>query len=77
VYDFDGINWQQIGSTLVGSEEGENFGRGLVMSQDGSTIAVGAPNQHKHDAAGRVSIFRWQKGDWKQMMEPLIPGYFW
>jgi hypothetical protein len=70
-YDFDGSDWQQVGSTIIGQEEGDHFGRGLAMSQDGSIIAVGAPN-HKH-SAGRVSIFRWQKGDWHQMTAPLIP----
>ena len=52
-------NWKQIGQEIVGEANGDYFGRSVSISEDGKTIAVGAPNSDGNNGAhlGRVRIY--------------------
>jgi len=51
-------SWAARGDRMYGLVDGDNFGRGLALSDDGTVLAIGAPN-HNNDA-GYVSVFRWR-----------------
>lgn len=43
VYDWDGTNWIQIGNSVFGGTNNDQFGLDLELSSDGSTFIAGAP----------------------------------
>jgi hypothetical protein len=74
VFELDGSTWNQIGSTLVGAQNGDVFGIGVSISGDGSTIAVGAiSNPVNQNGAGHVKMYRYNGTDWRRIGE-IIEG---
>ena len=65
VFEWDGANWNQKGSTLVGDVSGDLFGLKVSMSQFGDTIAVSAPNNS--NSTGEVNIYYWDGSDWSSL----------
>jgi len=58
----------QIGSDIDGEAAIDQFGSGVSLSQDGSRIAIGAPNDGGAGAsAGDVRVFEWGSGTWSQV----------
>ncbi|KAL3809762.1 hypothetical protein ACHAXA_010717 [Cyclostephanos tholiformis] len=53
-------NWKQIGQDIVGEANGDNFGYSVSISEDGETIAIGAPLNDGSNGAdsGHVSTYR-------------------
>lgn len=62
VYELSSEAWVQKGATLQGDADGDGFGKGLAISADGLTIAMGAPDNNI--AAGQVSVFVWEGNAW-------------
>ena len=61
-------NWVQIGDTISGEMPGDQFGRGLSLSSDGTIIAIGARfNNDNGLAAGNARIFQNEDNVWKQI----------
>jgi hypothetical protein len=61
--------WSQIGSTLSGgSYNTEFYGKTAKISDDGNTIAIGAPNAN---TSGLVYIYRWNGTDWDQLGDTI------
>ena len=55
VFEWDGASYVQRHASLVGSNSGEDFGRAIALSEDGSIIIVGA---RMHDSErGVVRVF--------------------
>ena len=54
IHKWDGSSWSQLGSTIAGAVNNENFGWGLSLSSDGTTVAAGAPG---HDSKGTVRVY--------------------
>ncbi|GAA4824043.1 hypothetical protein GCM10023331_05650 [Algivirga pacifica] len=42
VYEWDGIDWVQLDNDILGEASGDNFGKSLSLSMDGSRLVVGA-----------------------------------
>jgi len=65
IYTWNGSNWVQKGSVLVGQATGDEFGRQVNLAPDGLTLAVSAPY---HDANanndGTVYVYSWSGSDW-------------
>ncbi|MDA7888957.1 Ig-like domain-containing protein [Pirellulales bacterium] len=59
VYEWDGVNWLQLGQDLVGNP-GDLFGHALAHSGDLSVLAVGAHH------GGYVEIYKWNGITWEQ-----------
>ena len=62
-------DWDQIGQTLEGIDNGEQFGSSVSISSDGSRVAIGAP---LHDGTGAsevgyVRVYEYNGGTWQQM----------
>jgi hypothetical protein len=65
VYQFSGSTWVQRGAVLNGENAMDNFGKGLSMNDDGSVIAIGAPNFGEN--AGRVYLYEWDGSSYVQL----------
>jgi len=66
------VKWSQIGNTIVG-ERGDQFGRGMSMSGDGTLVAVAA-RMNDNDAgedAGSLRVYRLRNGEWQQIGQTL------
>lgn len=71
VYEYTGSSWMQLGTDIDGDESYEYQGSGVSISNDGSRVAVGAPNadgpgQWQFDT-GRVRVFEFDGNDWSQL----------
>ncbi len=68
VYRSDGSSWAQVGDDIDGEAAGDLAGSSVAMSNDGSTVIVGAPrNDGNGDIAGHARIFRWDGSAWNQV----------
>ena len=60
--------WTQMGSDIDGEAAGDQSGRSVSLSSDGSTVAIGG---HRNDGngtdAGHVRIYKSVSGTWSQM----------
>ncbi len=66
VFEWNGSNWDQKGSSLIGEASGDEFGVTVDMPNT-NTIAVGAwKNAGTATSAGHVRIFDWNGIDWVQ-----------
>ncbi len=58
VFKFVGSSWIQQGSDILGEASGDQFGRSLSLSADGSILAAGTPfNDDNGTSAGHVRVF--------------------
>ena len=78
IYQFDGVSstWTQMGGDLVGDAAGEQSGSSVSLSDDGQTVAIGAPyNDVPSDNAGTTRIHQFDSGTqaWAQLGQS-IPG---
>jgi hypothetical protein len=53
-------NWRRIGQDIIGKENGDMFGFSVLISNDGKTIAVGAPSNDGINGvnSGHVRMYR-------------------
>ncbi|MFM2388022.1 MAG: hypothetical protein RL660_2779 [Bacteroidota bacterium] len=70
IYEFNGTNWIQRGTSLVGTAIGDEFGDRISLSADGTTLAVSA----NPIAAGYVKVFKWNGSAWNQLGSDLSSG---
>ena len=62
VYDYNGSQWQLVGSALQGTTSNK-FGHSVAISSDGSRIVVGA----YADSKGRVRMYELDNNQWNQI----------
>lgn len=74
VYRHSGAGWDQVGQTLLGEGEGDQFGRCVDLNADGSMVIVGAWNNDHENAqdAGHAKVFRLVGDEWKQVGQSLL-----
>jgi co-chaperonin GroES (HSP10) len=63
IYSWNGSSWIQLGTDINGRAAGDNSGFSVQISNDGSTVAIGAPES----AAGHTGVFRWNGSNWNQL----------
>lgn len=57
-FKFEGSSWTQQGTDLLGEASGDQFGRSLSLSSNGSILAAGTPfNDGNGTSAGHVRVF--------------------
>lgn len=76
IYDYDPSAqlWQQVGNDISGDPEyAGDFGEGIALSSDGSTIAVGDPIYGYGTSFdnGQVKVYRINQGVWSQVGNTL------
>ena len=69
VYQFDGVNWNQIGNDINGEAAGDQSGISVSLSSDGSIVAVGAwlNDGSNGPGSGHVKVYELQGGNWIQL----------
>jgi len=72
IFQFNGTQWQSLGSPIDKFSDGEEFGFSVALSQDGFTVAVGS----RYFAGttvkiGRVRVFRLIGTSWGQVGQDL------
>lgn len=55
-------SWTQLGSSINGLHAGDNLGRSVSLSSDGTIVSMGAPLY----GAGYVLVYQYSSGSWSQ-----------
>lgn len=83
VYEYDDNlgDWNQLGQDINGEEgeivnerAGDLSGKSISMSDDGLTIAIGAPNNRKNEDyyyTGHVRVYSFQQQQWVQILDDI------
>ena len=67
VYEWDGTDWNQRGADIEGAAGNDSFGRSVSLSDNGSILAIGAPNNDTTgNNAGHVRVYEWDGTAWNQ-----------
>lgn len=67
-----GFFWTQLGDAINGENAGDNSGRAVDISRDGTRIAIGAIfNDGNGFMSGHVRIFRWSGLEWDQLGDSI------
>ena len=64
VFEYDGSDWNQLGSSIVGS--GNMFGTGATISLDGTTIVTGAFEYSNGVDKGLLQVYEYTGSSWVQ-----------
>ena len=64
--------WTQIGDDIDGEAAGDRFGYSVSLSNDGTIIAIGAPENdgiggYYDPNAGHTRIYKYESGSWNQL----------
>mmetsp|Transcript_11954 Transcript_11954/g.16958 ORF Transcript_11954/g.16958 Transcript_11954/m.16958 type:complete len:495 (+) Transcript_11954:1639-3123(+) len=66
------VKWNQLGNTIFGVNSGDQFGRGMSMSGDGTLVAVaGRMNDNAGKDSGMLRIYRFENDEWKKIGQDL------
>jgi hypothetical protein len=66
--------WNQLGSSIHGSQEGEQSGRVVSLNGDGTVLSIGVPGHDVvggNEGQGEVRIFSLENGSWSQKGDDL------
>ena len=67
VYEWNGSAWIQKGADIDGEAEGDQLGRSVSLSSDGTILAIGANlNDGNGSDAGHVRVYEWNGSAWIQ-----------
>lgn len=61
-FRWNGFEWKLLGTPLYGRRNGDRFGSGISLTDDGATLAVGAPG----NGFGRVEVLKLLDDRWMQ-----------
>lgn len=71
IFEWNGTNWDQKGSDLLGDNEADFFGTGVTINTNGTIIAAGA-REAIPTSNGYVKVFEWDGTDWEQIGVNLL-----
>ena len=69
IYEYSGGVWSQLGSDLVGSSAGDEFGINVSLNSSGNRVVIGA----YLDGPGSVSVYEYSSGSWS-LMGSVVSG---
>jgi fibronectin type 3 domain-containing protein len=70
VYRYQGgTTWTQLGQTLVGISDGDEFGANVAISNDGTIVSIGSDNNSNN--RGHVRVFAYANNYWNQVSNVL------
>ncbi|GAB1856500.1 hypothetical protein MHTCC0001_13350 [Flavobacteriaceae bacterium MHTCC 0001] len=76
IFQFQTNTWVQIGSTIVGDALSDHSGFSVSLSDDGTRVAIGAPDNglvaNVGSNYGQVRVFENQSGNWVQLGGDII-----
>ncbi len=73
VFENQAGNWTQLGDEIIGEAISDHSGFSISISGDGTTVAVGAPDNEGTLGGnfGHVRVFRNQSGNWEQIGDDI------
>ena len=63
VYEWDGVNWNQLGSEINGENQNDLSGVQVNLNAIGSILSIG---ETRGTGDGRVRVFEWNGSNWNQ-----------
>ena len=66
IYKFNDTTWIQLGNDIVGGSISDNSGKYVKLSNDGTTVAIGA-NDGNGINSGNVRLFKYNGTNWFQI----------
>jgi hypothetical protein len=68
VYSWNGTTWSQLGADIDGEAAFDSSGYSVSLSDDGTRVAIGAPNNDgSFSTAGHVRVYSWNGTTWSQL----------
>jgi len=68
VYSWNGTTWSQLGADIDGEAASDSSGESVSLSDDGTRVAIGAPNNDGGGSnAGHVRVYSWNGTTWSQL----------
>jgi hypothetical protein len=68
VFEYASGSWSQLGADINGEAAGDNSGRSISLSADGTTVAIGArSNSDNGTNSGHVRVYRYGQSSWSQL----------
>lgn len=76
VFQWTGLDWQQLGSDIDGESFFDRFGTSVALSADGKALAVGAPLNDANNVyeQGHVRVYFFDGTDWFQRGQDIDGG---
>ena len=72
IYDYNGTSWNQVGQDIDGESANDESGMSVSLSNDGNTVAIGAPHNTGNGIhSGHARIFNWNGTSWIQMGQDI------
>jgi len=73
IYEYDGTDWVQLGSSINGDAEFTFLGNAVDISADGQRVVIGAESKDtpNGDNSGSVSVYEFNGSDWVQLGDDL------
>ena len=64
MYAWSGSSWTKLGADIDGEAGGDESGRSVSLSADGSRVAIGAPS---NGGTGHVRVYEWSGSSWTKL----------
>jgi hypothetical protein len=64
VYKYENNSWGKLGLDIKGATANDKSGYSVSLSSDGSTVAIGAPN---NDGKGHVRVYKYENNSWGKL----------
>ncbi len=74
VYNWNGSTWVQKGQIIYGEKPDDQAGYSVSLSDDGNTIAIGAPGANVQ-ASSRAAIYNYNGSTWIQKGQTIYSEY--
>ncbi|MBP2833197.1 hypothetical protein J8281_13465 [Aquimarina sp. U1-2] len=72
VFKLQNQKWVQLGQSLNGSKAHAAFGYDISLSDNGETLAVGAPHvEPTGEVQSSITVYRWDNKTWKVLGTPI------
>lgn len=73
IFEWDGTNWQQLGSSINGLLTGDEFGEAVDMNALGDIVIIGSGGYGVvGDSPGHARIFQLVNGQWQQVGAEIL-----
>ena len=74
VLEFNGTDWIQMGTTIYGDFDGDDYGRSISLNSAGNRVAVGAPRDNSAGPSTdcKTYAYEWNGSNWMQMGSTLV-----
>lgn len=75
MYQWDGFNWNQMGSSIECTGVSDNLGASIDISKDGLTLALSVAGTLSSGPTNVVKVYDWSGSDWSQRGSDITEGY--